>query len=70
MQIINGLLSYYIPSHGGSLVTTPFQALLSVRFAREEYWSGLSFPSLGGLLNPGIEPCSPVLQADILKEST
>ena len=32
----------------------------------QEYWSGLSFPSPGDLPNPGIEPGSPALQADIL----
>ena len=35
-------------------------------FSRPEYWSGQSFPSLGGLPNPGIEPRSPTLQADSL----
>ena len=35
-------------------------------FSRQEYWSGLSFPSPGDLPNPGIEPRSPVLQADAL----
>ena len=33
-------------------------------FSRQEYWSGLPFPSPGDLPNPGIEPRSPVLQAD------
>ena len=33
----------------------------------QEYWSGLPFPSLGELPNPGIEPRSPVLQADSLQ---
>ena len=33
---------------------------------QQEYWSGLSFPSPGDLLNPGIEPGSPALQADSL----
>ena len=33
-------------------------------FSRQEYWSGLPFPSPGDLPNPGIEPGSPVLQAD------
>ena len=33
---------------------------------REEYQSGLPFPSSGGLLNPGIEPRSPALQAGSL----
>ena len=34
--------------------------------SRQEYWSGLPFPSPGDLPNPGIEPGSPVLQADSL----
>ena len=37
-----------------------------MEFSREEYWSGLLFPSPGDLPNPGIEPGSPVLQADAL----
>ena len=35
-------------------------------FSREEYWSGLPFPSSGHLPNPGIEPGSPALQTDTL----
>ena len=35
-------------------------------FPRQEFWSGLPFPSLRGLPNPGIEPTSPTLQADAL----
>ena len=35
-------------------------------FSRQEYWSGLSFPSPGDLPNPGIEPGSPALQTDTL----
>ena len=34
-----------------------------VGFSRQEYWSGLPFPSLGDLRNPGMEPRSPALQA-------
>ena len=37
-----------------------------MRFSRQEYWSGLPFPSPGDLPNPGIEPRSPTLQADAL----
>ena len=37
------------------------QASLSMGFSRQEYWSGLPFPSPGDLPNPGIEPVSPVL---------
>ena len=33
-------------------------------FSRQEYWSGLPFPSPGDLPNPGIEPWSLALQAD------
>ena len=35
-------------------------------FSRQEYWSGLPFPSPGDLPDPGIEPKSPALQADSL----
>ena len=35
-------------------------------FPMQEYWSGLPFPSLGNLPDPGIEPGSPALQADCL----
>ena len=46
--------------------TVARQASLSMGFSRQEYWSGLPFPSLGDLPNPGIEPESPALQADFL----
>ena len=42
------------------------QAPLSMKFSRQEYWSGLPFPSPGDLLDPGIKPGSPALQADSL----
>ena len=52
------------------LFATPWavahQAPLSMGFSRQEYWSGLPFPSPGDLPNPGIEPGSPALQADAL----
>ena len=35
-------------------------------FSRQEYWSGLPFPSPGDLPNPGIKPGSPALEADTL----
>ena len=49
-----------------TLWTVAHQALPSMGFSRQEYWSGLPFPSPGDLLNPGIEPRSPALQADTL----
>ena len=42
------------------------QPPLSMEFSRQEYWSGLPFPSPGGLPNPGIKPDLPALQADSL----
>ena len=47
-------------------LTVTYQAPLSMGFSRQEYWSGLPFPSPGELPNPGIEPGSPALQADAL----
>ena len=46
--------------------TVAHQALLFMEFSRQEYWSGLPFPSPGDLSDPGIEPGSPTLQADAL----
>ena len=43
-----------------------YKAPLSMGFFRQEYWSGLPFPSPGDLPNPGIDPGSPALQADAL----
>ena len=40
--------------------------LQSMEFSRQEYWSGLPFPSPGDLPDPGIEPRSPALQVDAL----
>ena len=49
-----------------TLRTVAHQAPLSMGFSRQEYWSGLPFPSPGDLLDPGIEPRSPSLQTDSL----
>ena len=46
--------------------TVAHQAPLSVGFPRQEYWSGLSFPSPGNLLDPGIEPASLALAGGFL----
>ena len=46
--------------------TVAYQAPPSMGFSRQEYWSGLPFPSPGDLPNPGIEPRSPTFQADAL----
>ena len=46
--------------------TVAHQAPPSMGFSRQEYWSGLPFPSPGDLPHPGIKPRSPALQADAL----
>ena len=51
----------------GQLYVTPWtvalQVSLPMEFSREEYWSGLPFPTPRDLLNPGIEPVSLVSSA-------
>ena len=49
-----------------TLWTVAHQAPSSMGFSRQEYWSGLPFPSPGDLPDPGIKPRSPALQADAL----
>ena len=46
-----------------TLCTVACQAPLSMEFSREEYWSGLPFPTLGDLPGPGIEPEYPASPA-------
>ena len=46
--------------------TVAYQAPVSLGFPRQEYWSGLPFPSPGDLPDPEIEPESPGLPADSL----
>ena len=46
--------------------TVAHQAPLSMEFSRQEYWSGLPFPSPGDLPKLGMKPGSPALQADFL----
>ena len=45
--------------------TVAHQAPLSTGYPRQEYWSGLPFPSPGDLSDPGIEPVSSELQIDL-----
>ena len=46
-----------------TLWTIACQIPLSMGFSRQEYWSGLPFPSPGDLPDPGIKPVSPAKQA-------
>ena len=61
---------FYI--YGGGLVTklcptlvttwtAAYQTPLSMGFSKQEYWSGLPFPSPGDLPGPGVEPRTPAL---------
>ena len=50
----------------GTPWTVACQAPPFMEFSRQEYWSGLPFPSPGDLPDPGIKPGSPALQADAL----
>ena len=66
IQKFNNLYKVKVKSHSRvRLFVTPwtvaYQAPLSVEFSRQEYCSGLPFPSSGDLSNPGIEPGSPTL---------
>ena len=49
-----------------TLLTVAHQASPSMGFSRQEYWSGVPFPSPGDLPDPGIELRSPALEADTL----
>ena len=59
-----------IAQSSNSLQQTPWtiahQALPSIKFSRQEYCSGLPFPSPGDLSDPGVERVSPALRADAL----
>ena len=44
--------------------TVARQVPLSMGFSRQEYWSGLPFPTPGDLPDPGMELWSPTFQAD------
>ena len=56
------VLSHSVVSDSQTPWTVVHQAPLSLEFSREEYWSGLPFPSPEDLPNPGIELASLELQ--------
>ena len=73
MWIINIYITLGVCVHAKSLQSCPTlcdpmdyiacQSPLSMGFFRQEYWSGLPYPSPGDLSDPGIEPASPVSPA-------
>ena len=62
MHVSHSVVSYSLQSHW----TVACQPPLSMEFSRQEYWSGLPFPSPEDLPNAGIKPWFPALQADSL----
>ena len=67
MQSVCVLVAQLCPSVCDPMNYTAHQALLSMGFSRQGYWSVLPFPSPEDLPNPGIKPGSPALQADALR---
>ena len=61
--LLSLLISRWVVSDSANPWTVPHQALLSTGFPRQEYWSGLPFPSPGDLPDSGIKPTSPALAA-------
>ena len=61
-----GMHACSVVSDSATPWTVALQAPLFIEFSRQEYWSGLPFPSPGDLSHPGIEPASPTLEADSL----
>ena len=60
VKLLSSVQLFVIP------LTVLYQAPPSMAFSRQEYWSGLPFPSPGDLSDPGIELSFPALQADAL----
>ena len=57
-------------SPGASLWATARQTCLSMGFPRQEYWSGLPFPSPGDVPNPGVELVYPAWQVGSLPQGS
>ena len=55
MKLLSCVQLFAIPG------TVAYQAPPSMEFSRQEYWSGLPFPSSGDFPDPGMEPMSPAL---------
>ena len=60
------VLNHSVLSDSATPWSVAHQVPLFMGFPRQEYWSGLPFPSLGDLPDLGIEPASPALQANSL----
>ena len=67
LHVSRSVVSDSLRPHG---LYVAHQAPPSMGFSRQEYWSGLPFPSPGDLPDPGIKPGSPAFQADALTSTT
>ena len=67
MSVGHSVMSCSLWPHGLYIAC---QAPLSMEFSRQDYWSGLLFPSPGHLPDPGIDPLSPALASRFLTTST
>ena len=61
-----GVFSRSVMSHSAAPWTVDCQNPLPMKSSRQEYWSGVPFPTPEDLPNPGIKPVSPALQVDSL----
>ena len=61
LVLLAGMLSCKVISDSATPWTVAHQAPLSMEFSKQEYWSGLPFPSPGDLPDSGIERLSPAL---------
>ena len=66
MWAVKVLVPQFFPTLCDPMNCIPPGSSLSMGFPRQEYWSGLPFPSSGDLPDPGIELGSPALQEDSL----
>ena len=66
LVVVVVVFSCKVASDSESPWTVAHQGPLSMGFSRQEYWSGLPFPSPGHLPDPGIKPRSPALQVNSL----
>ena len=57
-QLVSFTLLCSVMSNSATLWTAAYQGPLFMEFSRQDYWSGLPFPTLGDLPHPGIEPTS------------
>jgi len=69
MQKCDGLVPKLSPTPCDPMSCVVCQAPLSMKFSRQEYWSGLPLPAPRDLPDSGIEPTSPAWQADSLSLS-